>query len=765
MSGQLRLTLAAMVASVAASTALAAVFASNGWVGPVIGAIVLVSATCAAVRWSPLPSLFEPLAAAAVVLLWVTGRFASQQAVAGFIPNGAAMRRLDALARNGFTDIHKLPPPVPAHHGLELITVIGVAVVALLVDLLTVTVRRAALSGLPLLALYTLSAATSHHGVNAASFVVAGAGFLLLLYVDSRERVNRWGTAVGSARPARPSPARAAGDYLPAATASLGGRIGVAAIGLSVVVPLVIPGVHTGFHGHGHGGSGEGGGSVTTIDPIVSVDHDLASSVDAPVLSYRSTATAPGYLRMTSLDNFSDGSFTASALNAPVTARVTNGLGVLPPSTARVTTSITVSDQDAFRWLPMPATALSVSVPGDWRYDPATATAFSASDTTQGLHYTVVSSPNLPTPSQLAREPRTVAATMADDLAHPRIDPQVRTLTDQITNGANSSYDAALDIQRYLTSNLFSYNPDPPAAPAGADPLSYFLLHSRTGFCQQFATSMAVMARLAGIPSRVAVGFTAGTQQADGSWLVTTHDAHAWPELYFPDYGWLPFEPTPRGDGQAVTPSYARAAPNTHGGPSSTTGGTQPDPTPGKLSSGGGTSHLNGGGDTSHATAGDSSSGPGVAALVLLALGAAVVLALLTPATIRQVLRRRRALLIHGSGSIPAAWAELRDTAIDAGAPWSEGTSPRQVATALSGWLRSGRPADADSRVLPALARLTRAEEQQRYAAIPAPAPASLAADVRLLRTAMRRQSSRARWIRAALLPPSTIRALSGRLG
>ena len=59
------------------------------------------------------------------------------------------------------------------------------------------------------------------------------------------------------------------------------------------------------------------------------------------------------------------------------------------------------------------------------------------------------------------------------------------------------------------------------------------------------------MARLSGIPSRVAVGFTRGTKQKDGSWLVTTHDAHAWPELYFQGYGWLAFEPTPRADGQA----------------------------------------------------------------------------------------------------------------------------------------------------------------------------------------------------------------------
>jgi hypothetical protein len=352
---------------------------------------------------------------------------------------------------------------------------------------------------------------------------------------------------------------------------------------------------------------------------------------------------------------------------------------------------------------------------------------------------------------------------MADDLAHSRINPQVRTLTDEITNDANSSYDAALDIQRYLTSNLFSYNPDPPAAPADTDPLAYFLLHSRTGFCQQFATSMAVMARLVGIPSRVAVGFTAGTEQADGSWLVTTHDAHAWPELYFPDYGWLPFEPTPRGDGQAVAPSYARAAPNTHGGPTDGAGSSKPDPIPSKLPTGADGHQLGGGSGSDKTTGSTSSSGSRVVSTLLLILAGLLVVAAAAPATTRQVLRRRRALLIHGKHSVPAAWAELRDSAIDAGAPWSEGTSPRQLASALGGWFRSSRSTSMDAGVFSALSRLARAEEQQRYAADPGQPPRSLGADVRLLRAAMRRQATTGRSIRSALLPPSTIRAFTSR--
>jgi hypothetical protein len=78
-----------------------------------------------------------------------------------------------------------------------------------------------------------------------------------------------------------------------------------------------------------------------------------------------------------------------------------------------------------------------------------------------------------------------------------------------------------------------------------SDALLSFLTKSRRGFCQQFAASMAVLVRALGYPARVAVGYRTGTASGD-SYLVSSHDAHAWVEVYFPGYGWLSFEPTPR---------------------------------------------------------------------------------------------------------------------------------------------------------------------------------------------------------------------------
>ncbi|MGM3293757.1 transglutaminase-like domain-containing protein, partial [Escherichia coli] len=86
----------------------------------------------------------------------------------------------------------------------------------------------------------------------------------------------------------------------------------------------------------------------------------------------------------------------------------------------------------------------------------------------------------------------------------------------------------------------------------GGDELEEFLTDDedgRTGYCEQFASAMAVMARSLGIPARVAMGFLEPTEEGRGQWVYSTDDLHAWPELYFAGQGWVRFEPTPGGPG------------------------------------------------------------------------------------------------------------------------------------------------------------------------------------------------------------------------
>ena len=120
-------------------------------------------------------------------------------------------------------------------------------------------------------------------------------------------------------------------------------------------------------------------------------------------------------------------------------------------------------------------------------------------------------------------------------------------LNDSIVNGATDPYRIALAIESYLRAR-YTYSLTPPATHYYS-PYAAFLFKTRTGYCQHFAGAMAVLLRFNGIPARVAVGFTSGEKVADGTYVVTRNDAHAWVEAYFPGVGWVPFDPTP---GQAL---------------------------------------------------------------------------------------------------------------------------------------------------------------------------------------------------------------------
>jgi len=116
-----------------------------------------------------------------------------------------------------------------------------------------------------------------------------------------------------------------------------------------------------------------------------------------------------------------------------------------------------------------------------------------------------------------------------------------------------SPYVVARRIERYLKSDRFSYSESPPRR---RDPLAAFLLEDRVGYCQQFSGAMALMLRMNGIPTRVAAGFAPGTRNNEtGEYRVRDLDAHSWVEVYFPQLGWVPFDPTP-----SAAPAAAQTA-------------------------------------------------------------------------------------------------------------------------------------------------------------------------------------------------------------
>jgi transglutaminase-like putative cysteine protease len=133
------------------------------------------------------------------------------------------------------------------------------------------------------------------------------------------------------------------------------------------------------------------------------------------------------------------------------------------------------------------------------------------------------------------------------------VEAQIQNLAQQVTKGTTNPYDAATAIETYLRGPAFKYTLTPPRTPSGQDPLAYFLFQSRQGYCEYFASAMGDMLRSLGIPVRLVNGYGPGTWDAKtASFVVRESDAHTWVEVYFPQYGWVPFEPTPDGVYQPV---------------------------------------------------------------------------------------------------------------------------------------------------------------------------------------------------------------------
>ena len=152
-----------------------------------------------------------------------------------------------------------------------------------------------------------------------------------------------------------------------------------------------------------------------------------------------------------------------------------------------------------------------------------------------------------PTPAELRTAGRNYSAQVdASYLRLPALDPRVPALAAQITKSAGNDFDKAAALENHLRTR-FGYTLELPRT-AVKDPIANFLFERKQGHCEYFASSMAVMLRTLGIPSRVVNGFrTDEFNDLTGNYVVRAKDAHSWVEAYFPGYGWQTFDPTPAG--------------------------------------------------------------------------------------------------------------------------------------------------------------------------------------------------------------------------
>ena len=165
----------------------------------------------------------------------------------------------------------------------------------------------------------------------------------------------------------------------------------------------------------------------------------------------------------------------------------------------------------------------------------------------RGESYTASSSMSVATAPQLRTATQAYSAWLApylvvSDSVTPRTQQLARTIIAEA--GAVNPYDQAKAIEFYLRTNIL-YNESIPRPPSNQDPVDWVLFDYQEGYCNYYASAMIVMLRSIGIPARMAAGFAQGQYDTvGGNYIITEREAHTWVEAYFPDYGWIEFEPT-----------------------------------------------------------------------------------------------------------------------------------------------------------------------------------------------------------------------------
>lgn len=146
-----------------------------------------------------------------------------------------------------------------------------------------------------------------------------------------------------------------------------------------------------------------------------------------------------------------------------------------------------------------------------------------------------------------AEELRAASADVPDTVKRytqlPDVPQRVRDMSNTLTRSRRNNYDKAVAVEQFL--RRYPYTLDVKAAPPDKDAVEYFLFDLKQGYCDYFASAMVVLLRAQGIPARLATGYVAGKfDNATQKFVVTEEEAHSWPEVYFPNYGWMAFEPS-----------------------------------------------------------------------------------------------------------------------------------------------------------------------------------------------------------------------------
>ncbi|WP_144713039.1 DUF3488 and transglutaminase-like domain-containing protein [Curtobacterium pusillum] len=708
------------------------------WVSGILVAAVLVGTMLAVRRRAP-GIRFVALVAALVVLSCAAAVVNDVQPLGWLDQDGALGETLAAIRLN--------PAPLPQTDAIRLIVTVAIAWVAGVSLFLAAVAPTAALAAAPALVILIVPGVVTGAPASPVVVIATAIAFLALLWL--------------SVRPVQRA--------LPAAVV---GAIGlVVAVGLPAIVPLNASWL-----------SGVTGAIQSPVQPgrpgtLLNLGQDLRQPNELEVFRYRSSDGQPEYLKLADLDEFGTGDWVPTTTDASKSETADQqqwAVGINPRLSSRGDVTIRVTGLSS-NYLPVPSGAVSIESRStnldlsQWRWMGDSSTVRSTGPATpRGATYEVYGASTwsgeyldaIAASGLLGRaDGRGFATPSANqirtDLALPdKLPNSIARTAQRVAGSAGTDYEEARALEQWFRSDLFTYSETAPVEQGydgdSMDVIAKFL-QVREGYCVHFSSAMAVMARTLGIPSRIAVGYRAGTTQADGEYTVSNRQLHSWPELYIKGAGWVAFEPTPDSDQAATSSTEATATP-------SPAAPETPLPAPGQTAPADSATPSSSASAAPGAAGSTGGGGTGPLGLVVGMLLAAALL--VSPAVVRAARRRSRLGAIR-AGRSPAlnAWREVVDDVADHGyapglAPPGDSAAAARTARAVLGRLRAAVPAA----VVPHLESVVDALDRERFAAggVHQDTDALLVA-VQEARVALDASTSGGRVVRSRVLPPSLL--------
>jgi transglutaminase-like putative cysteine protease len=450
------------------------------------------------------------------------------------LPTAATLDAVGAALDEAGPAFRNVKAPTEVLVGFQLLAGLALWGAAWFADWAAFRLRVAAEALAPATILFVFCTVLGGDDGRFAAAVLFG-GTVVFFVANHRAMVAEGGTAWMASTPAEGARA--------VRRAAIG--VGAAAVVLGALVAPVGPGYRE--EPLVQWREGTGAGAVrTTVSPIVDLRRRLVSQSSRELFEVESPVEA--YWRLTSLHEF-DGEIWSSGGDFGVADETLETSGPVLADTEVFTQEVRVKGLAAI-WVPAAYQARvlhATNRPVRWNADSSTLIVDASSPSSDGLTYRVTSARPVLDPATLERasgpDPDDVAERY---LALPADFPELAADEARAAvAGATTRYARARALQDHFRSGSFTYTTD--VAPGHGNDALVAFLQDRRGYCEQFAGAYAAMARSLGIPARVAVGFTPGRRDPLDPTLFTVQGihAHAWPEVYFPDVGWVPFEPTP----------------------------------------------------------------------------------------------------------------------------------------------------------------------------------------------------------------------------